>query len=132
MLVEFLLEVFCIKIKVKGYLQNLTENTSEEIDTFGIKNKNKLVYVLSSTKYKMDILKDKILLTRENDEFIHGMIFELNKCTETNYYIKSLNASISIKILTKKISISDDKIEINYQTIDNQNEYIYIIEMSDK
>ena len=131
MLVEFLLEVFFIKIKIKGYLENTTENTKEFIDILGIKNKNKISYIIDKTKYKLEIFSSKLILTRENDEFIHGMVFELNKETMTEYYIKDINSSLSLKLLTTKLEISENIIEINYKISDNDNKYIYLIEMSD-
>lgn len=132
MLVEFLLEVFFIKIKIKGYLNNLTENTKEFIDTTGIKNKNKITYIKDNIKYKLEKYPDKIILIRESEEYLHSMIFELNKETETNYYIKEFNSNISLKITTNKLDITENKIEINYKVADNNDEYIYLIETSDK
>ena len=129
---EFLSEVFFIKIKVKGYLKNITENTIEKIDTSAIKNKNKISYIIDNTKYRLDLLTEKIILKRESNEFIHSMVFKENKETKTEYYIKTLNTSLDIKILTTKINITDNKIEINYKIIDSNSEYIYLIEMSDK
>ena len=131
MLVEFLLEVFFIKIKVKGYLQNITENTKEIIDTFGIKNKETISYIIDKTKHKITISNNKILLIRDNQEFSHKMFFELNKENKTEYYIKELSTSICLLILTTYLSISDNLIEIHYKVIDSQDEYIYVIEMSD-
>jgi len=132
MLVEFLLEVFFIKVHLKGYLQNLTENTKDIIETTGIINKNKITYYDNSIKYTIEKFKDKVFLKRENEEFIHGIVFKQNELYDTEYYIKELNTSLTIKIKTKKIYISDNKIEVNYEIIDNSNDYLYIIEMSDK
>ena len=131
MLVEFLLEVFFIKIKVKGYLQNINENNKEIINTIGIKNKNKISYIVDKTKYKITISDNRILLIRENQEFSHKMEFELNKENKTEYYIKELSTSIYLCILTTYLSINDKIIEIHYKVIDSQDEYIYVIEMSD-
>ena len=131
MLVEFLLEVFFIKIKLKGYLENITENTKELIDTKGIKNKDKITYIIENTKYKIELKDKELVLTRENNEFIHKMIFKENKTTETKYYIKELKTDLSLKILTTKLEIELNKILINYEIIDNDNKYIYVIEMSE-
>ena len=90
MLVELFVEVFFIKIKVKGYLQNITENTKENIDTFGIKNKNIICY------------------------------------------IKELSTSIYLNILTTYLSIDEKKVEIHYKVLDSNEEYIYLIEMSER
>jgi len=129
---EFLLEVFFIKIKIRGCLKNITENTCQNIETYGIKNKNKISYIYDKIKYSLIIGKEEIILKRENDEFIHGMIFKENQELITNYYIKELNTSMEFKILTKKINITNNQIEIYYQNKETEDEYIYLIEMSDK
>ena len=131
MLVEFLLEVFFIKIKVKGYLKNITENNQEIIHTFGIKNKDKISYIIDKTKHIITISNNKILLIRDNQEISHKIEFILNKQTKTEYYIKELSISIYPKILTTYLYIDDKLIEIHYKVIDSQDEYIYLIEMSD-
>ena len=112
---EFLLEVFSIKIKIKGYLKNETEKTTENFEIFGIKNKEKITYIID----------------RETEEFIHSMVFIPKKTTDTIYYIKEYKSEIPIKIHTKYIKKVNNYIEIAYKTIDNEIEYIYNIEMSD-
>ena len=128
---EFLLEVFSIKIKIKGYLKNETEKTTENFEIFGIKNKEKITYIIDGTKYKLDIKEKKINLIRETEEFIHSMVFIPKKTTDTIYYIKEYKSEIPIKIPTKYIKKVNNYIEIAYKTIDNEIEYIYNIEMSD-
>jgi len=71
-------------------------------------------------------------LFRETDEFIHKILFELNKKNKTEYYIKEYNTNICAIINTTKIVITSHIIEIYYTVIDNLNEYHYFIEMSDK
>lgn len=128
---EFLLEVFFIKIKVKTTLKSLTDSTEEKYETTGIKNKNKLIYYVDKTKYAVEIKKQQVVIKRENEEFTHGMLFDINQITSTEYYIKELGTSLLIKIKTKNINITDNEISINYETIDNNSKYIYKIEMSD-
>lgn len=98
----------------------------------GIKNKNNISYIFNNTKHKLTILNNKILLVRENDEFIHKVSFELNKKNKTEYYIKEYNTNIDLIITTTKIIIANYTVEIYYTVIDNLNEYHYFIEMSDK
>ena len=85
---EFLLEVFFIKIKVKTTLKSLTDSTEEKYETTGIKNKNKLIYYVDKTKYAVEIKKQQVVIKRENEEFTHGMLFDINQITSTEYYIK--------------------------------------------
>lgn len=128
---EFLSEVFFIKIKIKGYIKNETENTIEKYETFGIKSKDKITYIKDNTKYKIEIKEEKVSLIRETEEFIHSMIFIPKITTDTIYYIKEYKSEIPIKIHTKYIKKVNNNIQIAYKTIDNEIEYVYNIEMSD-
>ena len=94
--------MFFIKLKVKGYLKNLTENTEELIDTFAIKNSNVISYILDNTKYKLIINKDKINLIRENDEISHSMIYQENKKNSSEYYLKQNSNFIVVDTLVSK------------------------------
>ena len=95
--------MFLIKIRVKGYLKNLTENTEELIDTKVIKNSNVISYIINDTKYKIILGDNKVTLLRENEEFSHGMIFEQNITHSSEYYLKQSNYSLEFNILTTKL-----------------------------
>ena len=126
---EFLMEVFFIKIKVKGHLENITEKTKDIIDTFAIKNKNKISYFDNDTSYKITILDNQIILIRDNKEFSHKFIFDIDNITKSEYYIKELNTSIDILIKTTKLIKTDNQIQIDYEIIDSNNKYSYILDM---
>ena len=132
MLLELLLEVFSIRIKIKGYLHNLTENTKNNIDVIGILNKQNIHYILNDTDHKIIIGKDKVILIRENNSFIHKFEFELDKQTKANYYIKEYSTDIDVIVMTNKLNITEDKIEIIYKIIDSNEEYRYVLEMRNK
>lgn len=123
------LEVLIIKIKVKSCLKNINENTEEKNETNAIKNKNKITYHDSFSINKINIYDDKIMLVRENDDFIHTFNFEINKETTSEYYIKEYASSIEVKIKTTKLVITDNKIEINYIIKESNEEYNYILDM---
>jgi len=123
--------VFLIKIRVKGYLKNLTENTEELIDTKAIKTSNIISYVIDNTKYKLVLDKTKITLLRENNEFSHGIIFEENTTNSSEYYLKESNYSLEFNILTIKLIINHNKIDITYKIKESENIYNYVLEMSD-
>lgn len=132
MLLELLLEVFCIKIKIKGYLQNLTENTKDNIYAVAILNKKNIHYILNNTDHKIIITDDKVFLIRENQEFVHKFVFELNKQNKASYYIKEYNTEFNFSIITSKLFVDKNKIEIIYKIIDSNEEYKYLLEMSEK
>ena len=126
---EFLLEVFYIKIRIKNTLKNYNEQAEDLIETFAIRNKGKISYQKDNTIYKLLLSDKKILLIRETEEFIHKFVFDLDNITKSEYYIKELNTSIDISIKTTKLNISENRIEIDYEIIDNNNQYSYILDM---
>ena len=126
---EFLLEVFYIKVRIKNTLKNYNEKKEDLIETFAIKNKEKISYHDDNTIYKLLISDKKTLLIRETEEFIHKFVFDLDNITKSEYYIKELNTSIDISIKTTKLNISENRIEIDYEIIDNNNQYSYILDM---
>lgn len=123
------LEVLIIKIKVKSCLKNINENIEEKNETNAIKNKNKITYHDNFSINKINIYDNKIMLVRENDDFIHTFNFEINKETTSEYYIKEYASSIEVKIKTTKLVITDNKIEINYIVKESNEEYNYILDM---
>ena len=123
--------MFNIKIKVKGYLKNLTENTEEIINTKALKNSNIISYITDNIKYKLIVDKNKVTLIRESNEYSHGMIFEENIQHKTDYYIKATNYSLEFNIVTTKLIIDKNKIDITYKIIESENIYNYVLEMSD-
>ena len=121
-----------IKIKVKGYLRDIDEGTITNIDTFGIKNKNKITYneeTVTNTILQED---NKLILIRENNEFKNILIFDLNKETISEYLLKENDLTIELNIKTNLVEIDDNYIKVRYLVIDSDNEYEYNIEMSDK
>ena len=119
-----------IKLKVKGYLKNITEKTEEKIDTTAIKKTNEISYIIDDTKYKLIVEKTKITLIRENKEFSHRMIFEHKKQIISEYYLKELHSSLEFNILTTSLLITENKINITYQVIESKSIYNYVLEMS--
>lgn len=126
---EFFLEVFYIKIRIKNTIKNHSEKSESLIESFAIKNRNKISYCYEDTTYKLLINNNKILLVRETKEFIHKFIFDLDNITKSEYYIKELNTNIDVLIKTTKINKSEKKIDIDYEIIDSNNKYSYTLDM---
>ena len=120
-----------IKIKVKGYLKNITEKTTELIDTNGLKNNNIISYIIDNTKYKLILEDSKITLLRESNEFSHGMIFVEGNTNPSEYYLKESNYSLEFNIETTKIILDNNKIDITYKILESDNIYNYVLEVSD-
>ncbi len=131
MFLEFFMEVFFIRIKLHGYIENITKNFKEEIDTKAIKDKNIIKFAYRDVNYKIMINKDKIKLTRENQEFFHEFEFILNKETKSIYYVKELNTELEIMVLSNKVISNEKKIVIEYIVKESSEKYKYYIEMSE-
>ena len=126
---EFLLEVLFIKIKLKGYLENKSNEEKEKIEVYAIKNKDKISYMVNNTTYKISKHENKLYLIRDNSEFTHKFIFDIDNITKSEYYIKELNTSIDVLIRTKNLIYNDKKIKIDYEIIDSQLNYSYVLDM---
>ena len=126
---EFLLEVLFIKIKLKGYLENKSNEEKERIEVYAIKNKDKISYMVNNTAYKISKHENKLYLIRDNSEFTHKFIFDIDNITKSEYYIKELNTSIDVLIRTKNLIYNDKKIKIDYEIIDSQLNYSYVLDM---
>ena len=121
-----------IKIRIKGYLKNISTNDIIEIDCFGIKSKDKINYNFNNVKTIIKITNKELILFRENAEFKNVLSFIENKKTLNEYYVKENGLSLEINILTNKLDVSNNFIDIIYLVEDSNVEYEYKIEMVEK
>lgn len=119
-----------IKIKVKGYLKNITDNEMLEIDEKAIRNKNKITFSSDNVKNIIKINDNNIMLVRESNDFINTFIFNKDK-SSCNYYLKDNNYDVDIEVTTINMDINDNNIFIKYLIVDSNSEYEYKLEMSD-
>lgn len=119
-----------IKIKVKGYLKNITDNEIVKFDEKGIKNNNKVTYSSDNIKHIIKINDNSIVLIREGNDFINTFVFDKNKST-CNYFLKDNNYDVDIDIKTNMVNYDNDYIIIRYVIVDSNCEYEYKLEMSD-
>jgi len=120
------------KIHLKGYLKDITNKETTNIDTSAIKNNQKLTYYLDNEKYNLKIITPtKLILNRTTKEIDSTYYFEINKILTVDYTNKENNLSWCIDIITNQTQISDSYIKIKYTVIDSDNNYEYYIEMSE-
>ena len=118
-----------IKLKIKGKLNNITDKSEEIIETFAIKNKNNISYHNNDTIYKININDNQLIMIRDNKDFSHKFIFDIDNITKSEYYIKELRTTLEIPIKTNKLIIKENNIIIEYIILDNNTEYSYILDM---
>ncbi len=119
-----------IKKKIQGNIKNITEKSTNPINEYCIINKNKITYNKDNITHTIYIKDDTLLLTRENEIFKHGMLFNKGKTKLSSYYLKENNLCLDIPIETIDMSIIynneiPEKIYIKYKVSDNDNIYEY-------
>ena len=124
------LEVIFIKIKVKGYLKNITENEIISFEEKAIKNKNKISYVCEGIKTILKIDSNDLILIREGNDFVNTFLFN-NKNSKCNYLLKENGIDVDIDIKTSIVDIKNNYILVKYVVEDSECEYEYKLEMSD-
>ena len=126
------LDVIFIRILIKGYLKNISENEIVNFECKGIKNKNKVTYVDNDVRFNIKINDDNVMLIRDGADFINTFIFDKNKKNSiSNYLIKENNCDVDIDIDVIDLKIDDDIIYIKYLISETNCIYDYKLEMRD-
>lgn len=126
------LDVIFIRILIKGYLKNISENEIVNFECKGIKNKNKVTYVDNDVRFNIKINDDNVMLIRNGADFINTFIFDKNKKNSiSNYLIKENNCDVDIDIDVIDLKIDDDIIYIKYLISETNCIYEYKLEMRD-
>ena len=126
------LDVIFIRILIKGYLKNISENEIVNFECKGIKNKNKVTYVDNDVRFNIKINDDNVMLIRDGSDFINTFIFDKNKKNIiSNYLIKENNCDVDIDIDVIDLKIDDDIIYIKYLISETNCIYEYKLEMRD-
>ena len=115
------------KFKISSNL--LSDEGNLVINTNGIKNKNKIIYKENEISVTILIFDNKIEMKRVHPDYIIELNFDINKETYTNYQFIGGDKVFKLTTKTKKLIISDKKIEIEYVLEDNK--FSYKLELED-
>ena len=85
----------------------------------GLKKDNEISYYDDDVYVVVKVLKNKILLTRENNEVKINLEFEKNKNLVTQYVIKDMGLKVKLETKTRKIIIKDKNIYVSYDLFMN-------------
>lgn len=119
-----------IRVKVKGFLKNITEEDNLFFNEKGISNKNKISFIFDDTKYNIKHSNNEVIMVREGKDFINTFIFN-NNGGSTSYTLKDNNYTIDMNIKVVDLHVDDSVIYIKYFISDTNCEYEYKIEVSD-
>ena len=119
-----------IRIKIKGYLKNITDNEIFEFEEKGIKNKDRITFNNNNVKYSIKCNNSEIILIRDGDDFVNTFVFN-KKNSNSNYLLKENGYDMDMEVITSNIEISDELIYIEYEIISTSCKYEFKIEMSE-
>lgn len=111
-----------IRVKIKGFLKNITDNDILNFDEKGIKNKNKISFVKDEIKYFIMIHNNMIEVVRETDEYVNSFVFDKDKASSL-YTLKEFNQTLEIKLMINSLDIEEDSFDINYTVLDTSCSY---------
>ena len=115
------------KITLKANL--ISDEGNLNIEVSGIKTNNKIIYKENNITVTILILNNRIEMNRTCNEYKINLVFEKNKDTISNYQVFGMPKTFDLETKTKKLIISEDKIEIVYEL--EGNKFSYFLEMED-
>ena len=115
------------KINLKATLISDEENLN--IETSGIKTKNKIVYKENNITVTILIFNNKIEMNRSCNEYKINLIFEKNKITTSKYNVFGMSKKFLLETKTNELIITDTDIKINYNLEGNDFNYHLILEV---
>lgn len=114
-----------IRKKIKGYIKNITKDTTENISSNAIITKDKITYLNNDIKHTIHIKNNELILIRENNEFKNILTFSLNRSILSEYIVKKEELYLEINIKTLELIITSSYIYIKYLILDSNTTYEY-------
>ena len=121
------------KIMINGNV--FSSNDKEYIKEIkAIKKDNTITYSKDGIKVKIQLLDNKVLLERENDNMKLNLEFEESKKLVSKYVIKDLNLNIKIETKTNRLIIDKNMIKAQYDLFMNgefSDNFVFELEWSE-
>ena len=105
-----------MRICIKTSLINHDEQLKKTVK--GLLKDNTIYYKEDDVNVSIT-LTEPIVLSRNNSDYELKLIFDKDNITKGNYLIKEINSSLDLNIITKQLSLSENKLMINY-SLNNQ------------
>lgn len=107
-----------MKINLQAHL--LSEEENLNIETVGIKTKDRVVYKENDITVTIRIFKSKIEMNRVCKDYEINLIFEKNKKTMSTYKLFGTSKEFLFETKTSELKIEENKITINYELEGNK------------
>ena len=102
------------KIRINSSIINEVDNKKTIIKTIGIKENNKISYNDNKVNVTILINDNKIIMTKEEKEYILKLNFDCNNDTKGTYLIEEIG-TLEIEIKTKNLKITMNNVYIEYE-----------------
>lgn len=99
--------------RLKIHYTLVNGNTIKECDTVGTIYQNKIHFKDENTVFDLEIMEDRLFLRRKTDEYRLCLECNLEKSKGT-YFINDIG-ELSLIPVTKKLFMTENKIELEYQ-----------------
>ena len=104
------------KIKIYSLLSNSdNENTTIEALADFDREKNIIKYKEEDLQVTIQILDNKVLIERKNEEYDLNLFFSQNEKVTCKYQVDFIGLNLEIEIYTKILEIEENRIYINYE-----------------
>ena len=104
------------KIKIYSLLSNSdNENTTIEALADFDKEKNIIRYKEEDLQVTIQILDNKVLIERKNEEYDLNLFFSQNEKVTCKYQVDFIGLNLEIDVYTKILEIEENRIYINYE-----------------
>lgn len=104
------------KVKIYSLLSNSdNENTTIEALADFDKEKNVIKYKEEDLQVTIQILDNKVLIERKNEEYDLNLVFSQNEKVTCKYQVDFIGLNLEIDVYTKKLEIEENRIYINYE-----------------
>ena len=104
------------KIKIYSLLSNSdNDNTTIEALADFDKEKNIIKYKEEDLQVTIQILDNKVIIERKNEEYDLNLIFSQNERVTCKYQVDFIGLNLEIDVYTKILEIEENRIYINYE-----------------
>ena len=118
--------------KINLVAKLISDEENLNIKTTGIKTNNKIIYKENDINVTILIYDNKIEMNRSCNDYKINLVFEKNKNTISTYQVFGSTKIFDLETITKKINISDNKINLEYELEGNTFKYLLKWEVSNE
>ena len=110
------------EINLVAILKSSEDNLN--IKTKGLRNDKKIMYKENDVSVTLYLFNNKIKMSRTCKDYKIDLVFENNKDTISKYNVFDSPKVFELNTKTKKLNISDNKIDIKYELEGNDFHYL--------